>query len=152
MDDRHNHYKDMLLDLSQKINKDDLQRMKFKCDQIIKKRQNEKITIPTDLFTALEERGYLGESNLSYLKDLLKTCCGGKIDGLRVLDAYERVFIPGQQNVEQLLETSRGKYIPGIPQHLSQPQVVYVVQNGNTPSGAPTVQREYQVCLIHSFY
>lgn len=146
MDDRHNSYKDMLLDLSQKIDKDDLQRMKFKCDQIIKKRQNEKITVPTDLFTALEERGYLGESNLSYLKDLLKTCCSGKTDGLRVLEAYEHVFIPGyvpsgQQNVEELLQTSHGKYIPGIPQHLGQPQVVYVVQNGNTPSGAPTVQR-----------
>ena len=146
MDERHNSYKDMLLDVSQMINKDDLQRMKFKCDQVIKKRQNEKITQPTELFTALEERGYLSETNLDYLKNLLKTCCGGKIDGIRALENYERVYIPGfvptaQQGQAPPLGQSNVQLGPGIPQAPGQ-QIVYVVQNGNIPDGINNMHQQ----------
>lgn len=143
MDDRYNAYKDMLLDLSQKIDKDDLHRMKFKCDQIIKKRQNEKIALPTELFTALEERGYLGETKLDYLKDLLKTCCSGKVDGLRVLESYALIFIPGyvpnEQTIFERSVQSQDQYAPGIPQ---QPQIVYVAHNGSVYPGTHREQRQ----------
>nr|QBB20029.1 FADD [Ruditapes philippinarum] len=113
MDERHNSYKDMLLDVSLRIDKDDLQRMKFKCDQVIKKRQNEKISQPTELFTALEERGFLSETNLDYVKGLLKTCCGGKIDAIRALENYERIYIPGFVPTVTGPQTTNTTYRPG---------------------------------------
>lgn len=130
---RHNLYKDTLLEISHKIDKDDLERMKFKCDQVIKKKQNEKIAQPTDLFTALEERGFLSEINMAYLKDLLKTCCSGKIDGLRILESYDHGNIPGYVPLVQQQGCAP------VPQQSGQPQIVYVVQNGSMPSGTQSV-------------
>jgi hypothetical protein len=148
MDERHNSYKDMLLDVSLRIDKDDLQRMKFKCDQVIKKRQNEKITQATELFTALEERGFLSETNLDYVKGLLKTCCGGKIDAIRALENYERIYIPGfvptvtgPQTQGPPLGQANIHLGQGIPQAAGQ-QIVYVVQNGNIPDGITNAHQQ----------
>lgn len=118
---RFNMYKDMLLELSPTIDSDDLQRMKFRCDKIIKKRQSEKINQPTDLFTALEERGYQSVTDVTFLRELLSKCCAGKTDGLRILDAYGQRYIPSYDPLVQ--------HPPAGPLRTDGPQVVYVVPN-----------------------
>lgn len=142
--ERNNCYKNSLLEISSTIGNDDLIRMKFKSDSIIKKRQSEKIQNPLELFSALEERGYLSDKNVSFLKDLLQTCCAGKVDGLRILEAYERGYITGNvhsgtHNAGPVgpcqLKDVLGAQISG------QPNVVYVVQNGQFPPGLHNPQQ-----------
>ncbi|KAL4239938.1 hypothetical protein ACF0H5_000734 [Mactra antiquata] len=138
--DRLNSYRNFLIEVSTVISEEDLARMKFKCDSVIKKRQSEKIKSSLELFTALEERGYLSETNVSYLKDLLKSCCGGKVDGIRILESYERCYTPGyippgHPGPGLAGVTNLPGHVPFFPAGSGQPNVVYVVQNTPTQSG-----------------
>jgi len=92
-----------LVRISEVIDEEDLQRMKFKCDFIMK-RQRENIKTPLDLFQALQERGKLETTNTAFLVELLRTCCSGKVDGLNILSEYY--------------------------QHAGNPQVLQPLQNG----------------------
>lgn len=123
-------YRNMLLSVSQTIDNEDLQRMKFRCSEIVKKRQSEKIKTVLDFFSALEERSSLGINNLSFLKELLSSCCSGKTDGLRIIDQYEG---GGGQWGQPFGAVSQPP-----PPSQPQPQIVYVVQSGApVPNGIP---------------
>ena len=137
-------FREILLELSHQIDQNDLQKMKFMCQDIIKKRQSEKITDVLELFVALEERGKLEYNNVSFLKTLLMYCTSGKINGLRVLERYEQRYpgvAPGNdvyRNAPPFQGSAPGPGVPGS----QPPQVVYVVQNqGPVQNGDRTTQR-----------
>ena len=62
---------------------------------------------------------------MEFLKDLLKTCCHGKVDGLRLIEQYEYSLSPGGMAPPQV-----NNIIPGSTNGVvgGQPQIVYVVQ------------------------
>lgn len=142
-------YRDMLLKVSQYIDQEDLVRMKFKCGNIIKKKQSEKINNVLDLFTSLEERGHLGPTNTAFLKDLLQTCCDGKVGGLYLLQQYE-------ESGDNAHGQSDGQY-PGLPPVPQQPPIVYDVSPENGRMQNATQQRNhpskgYSVLLVSTSF
>lgn len=131
-------FRDMLVSLSSVLDDEDLQKMKFKCSDIIKKRQSERIKNALDLFSALEERGKLKPDNTTFLSELLRSCCAEKVDGLRIVAQYMNggfhgtAFDPNSHNPPNVQ-----------PQ---QPQVIYVINNvqSDLPNGRPfQQQRKY---------
>ncbi|WAQ97451.1 hypothetical protein MAR_030141 [Mya arenaria] len=148
MADQLEKYRDVLLEISHCIDENDLSKMKFVSLDKIKKKQSEKILNPLQFFTALEERGFLGQNNLSYLKNLLQKCCAGKVNGLRILELYEQGLIQGIP----LYDTPQGATFnlpgPGVPNggHPGQSQVIYVVHEpGRVPDGNLNGRQERQI-------
>ncbi|KAL4239713.1 hypothetical protein ACF0H5_000517 [Mactra antiquata] len=76
MDDhqRQNMYKHVLIQVSDLIDQESLEKMKFRCGEIICRREREKIKSPLELWSSLETRERLGVKNLHFLKDLLTSC------------------------------------------------------------------------------
>jgi len=137
MDPVHGIYRIMLLDVANYIEDDDLKRMKFRCDSFVKKAESQRITLATEFFTALEQRERLGPRKIELLKELLKTCCQGRLEALRVLEKYERELgLPVAPQVNQ-----HNGY-PGAGAQVPPPQVVYVYQDNIQPGRQQPPQRE----------
>ena len=64
-------YYTLLIDLSQRLSKDDLSNLVFSCGNIVPPSIAEKITTGIQLFQRLKQRGYLGPTNYDYLRKQL---------------------------------------------------------------------------------
>ena len=82
-------FRNMLLELSHNITKEELESIKFMCPQI-SRRILETVTIPVNLWDALIERDLLSPGNLVFLKTILGgNSVGGRTDLLDILTRYE---------------------------------------------------------------
>lgn len=120
-------YKNMLIDLADVIDQDltVLETMKFRCDKFIKGRERDQIKSAIHLWTALEKREYLGPSNISFLKDILKSCMRGQTEVFNIVENYEHLCVstPGCFSDRQ---TTNYQY-----NQANNPQVIYLQgQNG----------------------
>ena len=64
-------YHSTLMELSQKLSKDDLNNLVYSCESILPLSTAEKITAGIHLFRELKHRGYLGPANYDYLRKQL---------------------------------------------------------------------------------
>ena len=64
-------YYSLLLELSQRLSRDDLRNLVFSCESIVPPSSAEKITAGVHLFRELKHRGYLGPTNYDYLRKQL---------------------------------------------------------------------------------
>ena len=118
-------YKDMLIDVAECIDDRTLERIKFKCSGEIKTRESEEIKTPLQLFIALEKRELLGAHHTEFLKELLKTCGAGKLDGLRLIESYETRLHNGintahTQPAAQVIYVSTANIPRQLPQQTTQ--------------------------------
>ncbi|KAH9505255.1 hypothetical protein Btru_059065 [Bulinus truncatus] len=83
-------FRAMIVLLKTKITDSELDSMKFLCKDFIPGRIRDGLDNPLKLFEALEERNKLSATNLSFLKDLLRTACNKREDVLQIVDNFER--------------------------------------------------------------
>lgn len=82
-----NKFKVMLLDISDKLGRDNLSKLTFLCGSIIGKKKSEEISTGTQLFECLIERAVIGPDNTEYLRKLLTDI--GQHALLEIIDSYE---------------------------------------------------------------
>ncbi len=81
----------LLINLSQRLSKEDLKSLVFSCGDILPRSTADTITAGTDLFRELNQRGHLGPSNYDYLRDKLEQV--GRSDLASSLpDQFETMF------------------------------------------------------------
>ena len=84
-------YRKMLINLDKLITQRELSAMKFQSKAVgIGVKNLDKIEAPLDLWGRLEERGALGIDNLTFLKDLLKSCTDNRCDVFDVVTQFEK--------------------------------------------------------------
>jgi hypothetical protein len=84
-------YYSLLLELSQRLSKDDLHNLVFSCESIVPPSSAEKITAGIHLFRELKHRGHLGPANYDYLRKQLMLV--GRHDLASMLpDQFEILF------------------------------------------------------------
>lgn len=89
-------FKAILLEISDQLSEDQLEKLKYLCQDEIGKRRMEKIDSGTKLFVVLKERGKLGEDNTEFLGQLLSEI--RRDDLLEKLNAFENGFPPRHQD------------------------------------------------------
>ena len=82
-------YRVMLAKLDSLLRDEDLTRLKSFCKDYIPARVREEISQGVHLFEALEERNQLSQDNLTFLRDALSSCCGGRTDLMDLLADYQ---------------------------------------------------------------
>lgn len=80
-------FKVMLLEISEKLGRDNLDKLKFLCVNTIGKKKSEEITSGTQLFECLIERAVIGPHNTEKLRKLLADV--GQEALLEIIDNYE---------------------------------------------------------------
>ncbi|XP_060075220.1 fas-associated death domain protein-like [Ylistrum balloti] len=81
-------FRGTLVRLSNLLKKDDLEAMKYMCKDVIGKRDLSKIESFFELCDNLESRDMLDSTNVTFLHNLLSSCCSGRKDILHVLESY----------------------------------------------------------------
>lgn len=81
-------FKVMLLEISEKLGRDHLDKLKFLCGAIIRKKKSEEITSGIQLFECLIERAEIGPDNTETLRKLLTDI--GQLSLLEIIDRHER--------------------------------------------------------------
>lgn len=89
-------FKALLLEISDHLSNDQLEKLKYLCEDIIKKRLMENIHGGTKLFEILTERGKLGPDNTEFLGQLLTKI--HRDDLVQKLNAYVDRRIPRHQD------------------------------------------------------
>lgn len=89
-------FKALLLEISNQLSKDQLDKLKYLCQDEIGKRQTEKIDNGISLFTTLTERGKLGADNTELLGQLLSEI--RREDLLQKLNAFVNGSTPRHQD------------------------------------------------------
>lgn len=89
-------FKSVLLEISDSLHGDQLDKLKYLCQEEIGKRRMEKIDSGTMLFVALTERGKLGADNTEFLAQLLTKIC--RDDLLQKLNAFVNQSTPRHQD------------------------------------------------------
>lgn len=82
-------YRRMLTDLAQRLRSDEINSMKFMCNDKIPKSKQEEINTGVDLWDALEERDLLGPTDTRFLRYILESATNRRIDVLNILAVYE---------------------------------------------------------------
>ena len=91
----------LLISLSQRLSKEDLKSLVFSCGDVLPRSAADSITVGTDLFRELNQRGHLGPSNYDYLRDKLELVGRNDLSSL-LPDQFEILF--GQvSNKEKML-------------------------------------------------
>ena len=101
-------YRKSLLGISNQLTRQDLDLLKFMCEQDVPKSRMERVVSGTDLFNALEERGKLSVKNLGYLADILRSIGRSNLvenylrsDGFVIPPSSLQVLGPGGQTGSQ---------------------------------------------------
>ncbi|KAL8603590.1 hypothetical protein ACOMHN_022542 [Nucella lapillus] len=83
-------YRNMLVNLDKLITPRELSAMKFHCKSAkIGDKNRDRIETSLDLWEKLEERGFLGVANLTFLKNLLSSCTDNRQDVMDVVCQFE---------------------------------------------------------------
>lgn len=77
----------MLLEISEKLGRDQLEKLKFLCAKMIGKKKSEEIASGIQLFDCLIERTEIGPNNTETLRNLLISI--GQEALLEIIDSYE---------------------------------------------------------------
>ncbi|XP_060796911.1 protein FADD [Neoarius graeffei] len=80
-------FKVVLLKISEKLSRDNLDKLKFLCVKIIGKKKSEEISSGIQLFECLIERAEIGPNNTELLRELLTNI--GQQALLEIIDSYE---------------------------------------------------------------
>uniref|UniRef100_H3BYG2 Fas (tnfrsf6)-associated via death domain n=1 Tax=Tetraodon nigroviridis TaxID=99883 RepID=H3BYG2_TETNG len=89
-------FKAVLLEISDQLSEDQLENLKYLCQDEIGKRRMEKIDSGTKLFVVLKERGKLGEDSTEFLGQLLSEI--HRDDLVEKLNAFVNGFAPRHQD------------------------------------------------------
>lgn len=83
-------FQSLLVQLSDAISDDDLERMIFFCTDIIGRKQAEEISRPFQLWQVLKDRGQINEEEVSYLEGMFRTI--KRSDLLQVVTDYKHAI------------------------------------------------------------
>jgi hypothetical protein len=128
-------YKQMLLELDKSLNGEELKSLLFLCKDDVRKREKENVKRATDLWEILETREKLGPSNLTYLKQIIRGSCNGRLDVMRIIENFEN----GIPNMGQPCQQPA---VPVIQYHQPFPQPVVV-------NHVPYQMSPASKCILH---
>ena len=109
-----------ILELSRHISIDELEGLKYLCQDVLEETRMNNIKIPLQLFKALEECGKLSINNTEYLVDLLNS--GGKSNLVRlVFHGHDSVVNSTHDSVTKEETQSHNKQQPVYASHYNLP-------------------------------
>lgn len=89
-------FQSLLIELSTKLDKKDLDVIKFSCRQIIPAGRLEEVDTPLQLWVLLSERAYLSRENTQFLIELIES--SGRLDLIQIIQEYNKRILKNDQN------------------------------------------------------
>jgi FAS-associated death domain protein len=125
-------FRSMLIDIGERIVKNELDTMKYYCRDFVPMGRLETIESAINLWEALEEKGKLGPRNIEFLRELVGKALN-RVDLLGRIAEYDKLHLGGTNSIQTEVHQQDNCFIdPGLQQ-----QVNFVAERVNIKKWRP---------------